>query len=793
MKRKNIPFALLSRALFFASTLLSQADVMVAEDFSYSDGGLSGQNGGTGFSDAWTSSTNVTGGIAVGNNPSSRSLSVAFPESGTIWISFDWGYLVKPSEGGSYGGLTFYMGGSEKFLIGNTWPGSGHDKWQMNGSAQSAEINYSGMKTGVAKITLGAGATSTVELWVGPIGSPVDVSGAPIATASNRELAGVDGIRINGGDFGNGSNSQSFDNLLIGTTMADVDAIVPSTFSGVWSNSAGGLWDTTGNWTGSIVATGTGSTADFNTLNITADTTVNLDAPRTIGSMIFGDTDVSSAAGWIVADNAVSANTLTLSGSTPTITVNALGEVKEVTISTVVAGSSGLTKDGAGTLNLTAANTFSGATTISSGTLKISGQPYFNIGRATTIESGAVLELIDSINDFNALLPVSSITGAGTLRLSGNSTINQVLNGVTGTRVTIAMQSHGLIDLQGTSRLTNGGWQVLEWTNNLADMNIASDATLDVWDGQDVIIDALTGAGTVDKLHGGNSPRLFKVGVDNGSGTFSGTITNSGGQLALLKAGSGTQTLSGSNSYTGNTTVSEGGLSISPTGSLRFRPTTNGQTNTLSGTENATLSYLGTVDLDLSAADTTDGNAWPLVNVGSFSGAIPTLEAAAVTSTLGAFSEISPGVWELDTTFGKWSFFESDGYLTYDVTATDYEIWGTPYNLAAGSENGDLDNDGLTNFEEYAFGLVPNSGSSVNPIAIPLNQTNGKFSYTRRSSSDLAYSVWFSENLTDWTEDVDAIEGIPVPNGDNETVEVTLSDLPGDPLPAKLFIQVRAD
>jgi autotransporter-associated beta strand protein len=196
------------------------------------------------------------------------------------------------------------------------------------------------------------------------------VSGAPIATASNRELAGVDGIRINGGDFGNGSNSQSFDNLLIGTTMADVDAIVPSTFSGVWSNSAGGLWDTTGNWTGSIVATGTGSTADFNTLNITADTTVNLDAPRTIGSMIFGDTDVSSAAGWVVADNAVSANTLTLSGTTPTITVNALGEAKEVTISTVVAGSSGLTKSGPGTLNLTAANTFSGATTISSGTLK---------------------------------------------------------------------------------------------------------------------------------------------------------------------------------------------------------------------------------------------------------------------------------------------------------------------------------------------------------------------------------------------------------------------------------------
>ena len=34
-----------------------------------------------------------------------------------------------------------------------------------------------------------------------------------------------------------------------------------------------------------------------------------------------------------------------------------------------------------------------------------------------------------------------------------------------------------------------------------------------------------------------------------------------------------------------------------------------------------------------------------------------------------------------------------------------------------GSEGGDLDNDGLTNFEEYAFGLIPDSGSSVNPIS----------------------------------------------------------------------------
>ena len=69
------------------------------------------------------------------------------------------------------------------------------------------------------------------------------------------------------------------------------------------------------------------------------------------------------------------------------------------------------------------------------------------------------------------------------------------------------------------------------------------------------------------------------------------------------------------------------------------------------------------------------------------------------------------------------------------------------------------------------------------------------FSYTRRTSlgTNLTYSVWFSENLVGWTKDTGATEGTPVPSGDNETVEITLSALPGNPLPAKLFIQVRAN
>ena len=123
----------------------------------------------------------------------------------------------------------------------------------------------------------------------------------------------------------------------------------------------------------------------------------------------------------------------------------------------------------------------------------------------------------------------------------------------------------------------------------------------------------------------------------------------------------------------------------------------------------------------------------------------------------------------------------------------DYNTWKSA-NGVTGGESDDDDHDGLSNREEYAFGLQPNNGSSCNPISVPLNRETGKFSYTRRvtSKSDLVYSVWFSGDLATWTMDSGASEGTPVQAGDVESVEVTLSPLAGVPLPARLFVQVRA-
>jgi hypothetical protein len=288
--------AALTCASILGFAALSRAAVIVSDDFnSYSNGGLAYQSyQGTGFGGVWydpSGTINVTTGVVNGDGNAKRDFSPnAFGSSGTLWLSFDWGH-DSSNTSGTYGGLTFFEGGTERLLIGNTWNAA---TWDMNGASPTTVISSIGIKTGVARITLGVGAASTVDLWVGNTGSAVDVSGAPMATTTGRDLDGVNIIRIMG------NNAQTFDNFVIGQSNIDVEGIIPT---GTWSNAAGGLWGAAGNWSSTLVGGGSGNTALLNTLNITADTTVNLDTPLTIGNLVFGDTDTSSAAGWTLANN----------------------------------------------------------------------------------------------------------------------------------------------------------------------------------------------------------------------------------------------------------------------------------------------------------------------------------------------------------------------------------------------------------------------------------------------------------------------------------------------------------
>jgi poly(beta-D-mannuronate) lyase len=80
----------------------------------------------------------------------------------------------------------------------------------------------------------------------------------------------------------------------------------------------------------------------------------------------------------------------------------------------------GLTKSGAGTLTLTAANTYSGATTIGNGTLALSGSASISSCPLISIQSGAMLNVASLTGGGLVLGAGQTLTGSGTV--SGNLT-----------------------------------------------------------------------------------------------------------------------------------------------------------------------------------------------------------------------------------------------------------------------------------------------------------------------------------------------------------------------------------
>ncbi len=141
----------------------------------------------------------------------------------------------------------------------------------------------------------------------------------------------------------------------------------------------------------------------------------------------------------------------------------------------------------------------------------------------------------------------------------------------------------------------------------------------------------------------------------------------------------------------------------------------------------------------------------------------------------------------------SWSPSQS---VTPSLPPTDYNIWSSLYPSADLTDPiADFDNDGLTNHEERAFGLDPTSGSSSNPISVPLNPATGTFSYTRRriSLTSLTYTVRSTTTMasnawTDLVKDTHFTESVTTA-GDVETVTITLTPVPAS---SKFFVHVRA-
>jgi autotransporter-associated beta strand protein len=135
--------------------------------------------------------------------------------------------------------------------------------------------------------------------------------------------------------------------------------------NGTWGFDSDGNWGDSGKWLGNLVATGSGATAFF-IQNITANRTITLDGDRSIGNITFTDSTTASYDLTIAG-----AKTLTLDVPSGSPVINVTQSGRTLTLSSVITGSKGLQKSGAGRLLLGGGNTYTGITSVAGGQLDL--------------------------------------------------------------------------------------------------------------------------------------------------------------------------------------------------------------------------------------------------------------------------------------------------------------------------------------------------------------------------------------------------------------------------------------
>jgi autotransporter-associated beta strand protein len=199
---------------------------------------------------------------------------------------------------------------------------------------------------------------------------------------------------------------------------------------------------------------------------------------------------------------------------------------------------------------------------VSSGTLKFAPSAVFDM-RLT----GGMLNNANVIFDGTAggniggALFITNASGSGTWSVtgttSGRGTYNNrlILIGNTTISGLVTVTNYGNFWLEGADINTTSPI-FLDGPNTFFNMYNLTNAVMK--------IGALSGNGRVEAQGAGVLTLSF--GNGDGSAIFSGTIANAQAVISLTKVGTGTQTLSGTNTYTGVTTISAGTLSVATIG-----------------------------------------------------------------------------------------------------------------------------------------------------------------------------------------------------------------------------------
>ncbi|MEI7953881.1 MAG: autotransporter-associated beta strand repeat-containing protein [Verrucomicrobiota bacterium] len=325
------------------------------------------------------------------------------------------------------------------------------------------------------------------------------------------------------------------------------------------------------------------------------------------------------------------------------------------TLSGAISGRGSLTQSGSGTLTLSGTNTYGGATTVNAGTLEIGnaaavggtsgitvnsgGSLYFDSGTAngsisapmslngdgggnaaldTSIGSGQITftgpitllggSLVRAIGDHSTLNFTNAIHGTGSLAFAG-------FGGGAGTK--------DFMVLSGTSDFTGDLW-IVTWfgaaqvtlsggDNRLPTTTlVAVKGTSGMPGALDLNGNNQTIAGLTDAIGWGgmdgtrcvvntSSTAVTLTLNTNADESFAGTVGGTdingatGNNFSLVKSGAGTQTLSGAITYSGNTTVNGGTLSLG-----QANPNNESSTVSIAATAGAklNLAFYGTDTVD---------------------------------------------------------------------------------------------------------------------------------------------------------------------------------------------------
>ena len=435
--------------------------------------------------------------------------------------------------------------------------------------------------------------------------------------------------------------------------------------SATWSGATSDLWSTGANWSATTVP-GTTDTATFNSAS--ANTTISLGAGVTIKTLLY---DTSSAAAYILGSGGDGAQTLTLDNSgaitinssvTTNQTINAnlvlgndgatssfaitnssatanhtltlagaisgssgsgvktltIGGVGRTTVSGLISHGSGgslrLTKTGTGILTLSGANTFTGKTTLSGGTLSINS--FGNVGAASSA-LGAPTSVANGTIDF---------TASSTLTYTGPATSSDRVLKLAGGGATFTHSGTGLVTLTGGITGTNNSMLF----RGLGDI---TEAGLVAHSGSV----SRTDPGTLYLTNPGNS---FPGNLLVFNGTISvSSVANSGSNSA---AGSGSTIFLGQN---GAGSVGQGTLQFTGTsggGTNRSLVIQNGAAGGIGVIENTVAGQTLTLSGNLTANDTSSASSFILQGAGngSFNGSITGSPNLALTKS-------GAGTWSL--------------------------------------------------------------------------------------------------------------------------------------------------